>query len=82
MDILSSLYNIRKINNGLKWSTLFVFTGIPLLTLYDNFAIKNTSFVEDYLNYREKKATFKKLVIVVLAFTGFFTGFTNHITNY
>lgn len=75
MSILSSIYNIRKINNGLKWSTIFVFTGIPLLNLYDNFATKNTCIMEDYLNYRKKKAKFKKIVIIILVFTGFFSGF-------
>ena len=35
MSILSSLYDIRKINNGFLWSTMFVLTSIPIINLYD-----------------------------------------------
>ena len=78
MSILSSLYDIRKINNGILWSTMFVFTGIPLLSLYDKKTVFDILYLNDYLKYLEKKDRFNKTFILSLAVTGFIIGYNKH----
>ena len=81
MTILSSLYNIRKINNGFLWSTMFVFTGIPLLSLYDNKTVFDVLYPNDYLKYLERRDKFNKTFIFSLAVTGFIIGYSKQQTR-
>lgn len=74
MSILSALYDIRKINNGFLWSTMFVFTGIPIINLYDKKTIYDILY-NDYLNYIEKKKNFYTKLTLALAITGFIIGY-------
>lgn len=75
MSILSSLYDIRKINNGFLWSTMFVLTGIPIINLYDKKTIYDILYRNDYLNYIEKKKNFYIKLTLSLALTGFIVGY-------
>ena len=75
MSILSSLYDIRKINNGFLWSTMFVLTSIPIINLYDKKTIYDTLYKNDYLNYIEKKKNFYTKLTLALAITGFIVGY-------
>ncbi len=75
MSIISSLYDIRKINNGLLWSTMFVFTGVPIINLYDKKTIYDILYKNDYLNYIENKKNFYTKLTLALAITGFIVGY-------
>jgi len=75
MSILSSLYDIRKINNGFLWSTMFVLTSIPIINLYDKKTIYDILYKNDYLNYIENKKNFYTKLTLALAITGFIVGY-------
>ena len=81
MTILSSLYDIRKINNGFLWSTMFVFTGIPLLSLYDNKTVFDILYPNDYLKYLERRDKFNKTFLLSVAIAGFIIGYNKRQTR-
>ena len=72
---------IKKITNGILWSSMFVLTGLPIFSLYDNKNLFNTFYKNDYMKYLNQRDRFFKFITISLALSGFMIGYSKPQRN-